>query len=95
MAQTIRHAGVSGRSMIRSQPPSGCRRATDQPIVVAAAPDHELTMHRVISLDTLRGRPLISLPHGTGPRARLDEGCAAGWRSPGAPRARSARPHGR
>ncbi|WP_436785884.1 LysR family transcriptional regulator [Yinghuangia sp. YIM S10712] len=50
---------------------------TDQPIVAAVAPDHELAPHDTISLDTLRGRPLISLPRGTGLRTRLDEACAA------------------
>src|SRR5215469_289395 len=49
---------------------------TDQPIVAAVRPDHELAVHKVISLDTLRGRDLISLPRGTGLRARLDEACA-------------------
>lgn len=50
---------------------------TNQPIVAAVRPDHELAAHSVISLDTLRGRDLISLPRGTGLRARLDEACAA------------------
>ncbi|MCX5213685.1 LysR substrate-binding domain-containing protein [Kitasatospora sp. NBC_00240] len=49
----------------------------DQPIVAAVGHDHELAVHQVISIDTLRGRPLISLPRGTGLRARLDEACAA------------------
>ncbi|MBH1937616.1 LysR family transcriptional regulator [Streptomyces sp. AV19] len=53
----------------------------DQPIVAAVAPGHELAPHPVVSLDALRGRPLISLPRGTGLRARLDEACAtAGFR---------------
>jgi DNA-binding transcriptional LysR family regulator len=49
----------------------------DQPIVAAVSHDHELAAHKVISLRSLRGRPLISLPRGTGLRARLDEACAA------------------
>lgn len=49
----------------------------DEPIVAAVSPGHELASRRVISLDALRGRPLISLPRGTGLRARLDEACAA------------------
>ncbi|GAB3438880.1 LysR family transcriptional regulator [Actinophytocola sediminis] len=54
---------------------------TDQAIVAAVAPDHELAAHPTITLDTLRGRDLISLPPGTGLRARLDEACtAAGFR---------------
>ncbi|MBT2406538.1 MULTISPECIES: LysR family transcriptional regulator [unclassified Streptomyces] len=48
----------------------------DQPIVAAVSHDHELAVHSVISLDTLRGRALISLPRGTGLRTRLEEACA-------------------
>jgi DNA-binding transcriptional LysR family regulator len=48
---------------------------TDQPIVAAVSHDHELAVHQSITLDTLRGRPLISLPRGTGLRARLHEAC--------------------
>ncbi|AEW99038.1 LysR family transcriptional regulator [Streptantibioticus cattleyicolor] len=55
---------------------------TDQPIVAAVSHDHELAVHRSISLDTLRGRPLISLPRGTGLRSRLDEACAAAGFTP-------------
>lgn len=54
----------------------------EQPIVAAVAPDHELAAHRSISLDTLRGRPLISLPLGTGLRTRLVEACAAAGFAP-------------
>jgi DNA-binding transcriptional LysR family regulator len=55
---------------------------TDQPIVAAVSHDHELAVHSVISLDTLRGRALVSLPHGTGLRTRLDEACAAAGFAP-------------
>ncbi len=54
----------------------------DQPIVAAVSHDHELAVHTAISLDTLRGRALISLPHGTGLRARLEEACAAAGFTP-------------
>jgi DNA-binding transcriptional LysR family regulator len=54
----------------------------DQPIVAAVAHGHELAVHTAVSLDTLRGRPLICLPRGTGLRARLDEACAAAGFSP-------------
>ncbi|GHH61429.1 LysR family transcriptional regulator [Kitasatospora indigofera] len=54
----------------------------DQPIVAAVGHDHELAVHRVVAIDTLRGRPLISLPRGTGLRARLDEACAAAGFTP-------------
>ncbi|KNB53977.1 LysR family transcriptional regulator [Streptomyces caatingaensis] len=49
----------------------------DQPVVAAVAHDHELAARSAIPLDALRGRPLISMPRGTGLRARLDEACAA------------------
>ncbi|MGP3983629.1 LysR family transcriptional regulator [Streptomyces sp. KR80] len=61
---------------IESQP------VDDQPIVAAVGHDHELAVHPVISLDTLRGHALISLPRGTGLRARLDEACAAAGFAP-------------
>jgi DNA-binding transcriptional LysR family regulator len=54
----------------------------DQPIVAAVSHDHELAAHKVIPLGTLRGRPLISLPRGTGLRARLEEACAAAGFTP-------------
>jgi DNA-binding transcriptional LysR family regulator len=54
---------------------------TDQTIVAAVSHDHELAAHTTISLDTLRGRDLISLPPGTGLRALLEQACAsAGFR---------------
>jgi DNA-binding transcriptional LysR family regulator len=64
--------------------PAGIELAVivDQPIVAAVSHDHELAAQDVISLDTLRGRPLISLPRGTGLRARLDEACAAAGFTP-------------
>ncbi len=54
----------------------------DEPIVAAVSHHHELAAHDLISLDLLRGRPLISLPRGTGLRARLDEACAAAGFTP-------------
>ncbi|MFJ7997215.1 LysR family transcriptional regulator [Streptomyces sp. NPDC096310] len=48
----------------------------DQELVAAVSKDHELAVQPAISLDTLRGRALISLPGGTGLRARLDDACA-------------------
>jgi DNA-binding transcriptional LysR family regulator len=54
----------------------------DQPIVAAVSHDHELAARNAISLTALRGRPLISLPRGTGLRARLDEACAAAGFTP-------------
>jgi DNA-binding transcriptional LysR family regulator len=60
----------------------GIEVITDQAVVAAVAHGHELAAHRSITLDTLRGRPLISLPAGTGLRARLDEACAAAGFAP-------------
>ncbi|MEU8827674.1 LysR substrate-binding domain-containing protein [Streptomyces sp. NPDC048636] len=69
---------------VGATPPAGLELEviTDQPIVAAVSHDHELAVHSVISLDTLRGRPLISLPYGTGLRTRLDEACAAAGFTP-------------
>lgn len=50
---------------------------TDQAIVVAVSREHELAERSTIGVDGLRGRDLISLPDGTGLRARLTEACAA------------------
>ncbi|WP_027945295.1 LysR family transcriptional regulator [Amycolatopsis taiwanensis] len=55
---------------------------TDQPIMAAVSHDHELAAQRTISIDTLRGRPLISLPAGTGLRTHLDQACAAAGFTP-------------
>ncbi|MCC9309811.1 LysR substrate-binding domain-containing protein [Kitasatospora sp. RB6PN24] len=49
----------------------------DQPLVAVVSHGHELARHTVLPLIALRDVPLISLPTGTGLRARLMEGCAA------------------
>jgi DNA-binding transcriptional LysR family regulator len=54
----------------------------DQPLVAAVSHGHELARHRVLPLTALRDEPLISLPNGTGLRARLAEGCAAAGFAP-------------
>ncbi|MCC3649937.1 LysR family transcriptional regulator [Streptomyces sp. S07_1.15] len=54
----------------------------DQPIVAAVAPGHELAVRTRLPLAALRGHALISLPGGTGLRARLDEACAAAGFTP-------------
>ena len=54
----------------------------DQPIVAAVGLDHELATRDVIALADLAGQPLISLPRGSGLRARLDEACATAAISP-------------
>jgi DNA-binding transcriptional LysR family regulator len=55
---------------------------TDQAIIAAVGHDHGLAVQSTVSLDSLRGRDLISLPRGTGVRARLDEACAAAGFTP-------------
>lgn len=54
----------------------------EQPIVAAVAHAHELAAHRAVPLGALRHHALISLPPGTGLRARLDEACAAAGFTP-------------
>jgi DNA-binding transcriptional LysR family regulator len=54
----------------------------DQPIVLAVSHDHELAARDTIEVTALRGVRLISLPRGTGLRARLDEACAAAGFTP-------------
>jgi DNA-binding transcriptional LysR family regulator len=49
----------------------------DQPIMAAVGLEDTLAARTVIPLVDLRDRPLISLPRGTGLRARLDEACSA------------------
>ncbi|MEU0465147.1 LysR family transcriptional regulator [Amycolatopsis sp. NPDC006131] len=50
---------------------------TDQAITAAVSLDDEWAGRAEVPLADLRERPLISLPPGTGLRARLDEACAA------------------
>lgn len=59
--------------------PGGLRTQViaDQPIVVAVSHRHELAGRAVMPLAELASLPLISLPRGTGLRARLDEAAAA------------------
>ncbi|WP_461026474.1 LysR family transcriptional regulator, partial [Streptomyces sparsus] len=55
----------------------------EQRIVAAVSHEHELAGHRGNTpLAELRDRPLISLPRGTGLRARLEEGCAVAGFTP-------------
>jgi DNA-binding transcriptional LysR family regulator len=54
----------------------------DQPIVAAVSRQHELASRGVIRLADLAGQPLISLPRGSGLRARLDDAYAAAGLSP-------------
>jgi DNA-binding transcriptional LysR family regulator len=49
----------------------------DQPIVAAVSHRHELAGRAVVPLAELASQPLISLPRGTGLRARVDEAAAA------------------
>jgi DNA-binding transcriptional LysR family regulator len=53
----------------------------DEALVAAVSLEHPLAGRTTITLQALKGRPLISLPPGSGLRASLDEGCAiAGFR---------------
>jgi DNA-binding transcriptional LysR family regulator len=54
----------------------------DQPIVAAVGHEHELASLGAVALADLAGQPLISLPRGSGLRARLDEAYAAAGLSP-------------
>jgi DNA-binding transcriptional LysR family regulator len=60
-------------------PPDGLdlQVIVDQPIVAAVGRQHELAERGVVPLADLAGQSLISLPRGSGLRARLDEACAA------------------
>src|SRR5215469_3237370 len=54
----------------------------DQPIVAAVGHQHELADRRIVALADLASHQLISLPRGSGLRARLDEAYAAAGLSP-------------
>ncbi|WP_018386867.1 LysR family transcriptional regulator [Wenjunlia vitaminophila] len=66
----------------RTPPDLEVQVVVDQPIVLAVGHDHELAVHTAVSLATLRGRALISLPRGTGLRTLLDEACASAGFTP-------------
>ena len=55
---------------------------TDQAITAAVGLDDEWAGRATVPLEALRSRPLISLPPGTGLRARLDEAFAASGLTP-------------
>lgn len=50
---------------------------TDEALEAAVAPQHPLARRKTLPLQLLCRHPLISLPQGTGLRARLDNACAA------------------
>jgi len=50
---------------------------SEQPIVAAVSHAHGLAARDVVALADLRDQPLISLPRGTGLRARVDEAAVA------------------
>ncbi|MEU3270286.1 LysR substrate-binding domain-containing protein [Saccharomonospora sp. NPDC006951] len=65
-------------SIGRADPPGiEAHVVTDDTVVAAVGHDHGLATYDAVSLDTLRGRPLISLPRGTGLRTLLEESCAS------------------
>jgi DNA-binding transcriptional LysR family regulator len=49
----------------------------DEPLVAAVSRRDALASRKTITLQGLRGRPLISLPRGTGLRTCLDDACAS------------------
>jgi DNA-binding transcriptional LysR family regulator len=53
------------------------RVVTEDVLVAAVAPGHELAGRRSIAVAALRDVPLVSLPRGTGLRTLLDDACAA------------------
>ena len=58
-------------------PGLGTHVVTSQPFVAAVSRDHALASRSTITLKALAGHGLISLPHGTGLRATVDEAFAA------------------
>jgi DNA-binding transcriptional LysR family regulator len=66
-------AGLAG------EPPAGVatRTVIDDALVAAVAPGDPLAARTSVPLSMLAGRPLITLPRGTGLRAAVDAGCAA------------------
>ena len=58
-------------------PGLGTHVVTSQPFVAAVSHDHTLASRSTITLKALAGHALISLPHGTGLRATVDEAFAA------------------
>jgi DNA-binding transcriptional LysR family regulator len=48
----------------------------DEVMVAAVSRDDPLAARRILAIKDLRGRPLVSLPRGTGVRAALDTACA-------------------
>lgn len=66
-------AGLAGSA------PAGIDTLTfvDAELVAAVAPGDPLARRKSVPLAELDGRPLILLPHGTGLRAAVEDGCAA------------------
>lgn len=61
----------------------GLHVVADELLVVAVSPSDRLADRTSIPVTELRGRPLISLPAGTGMRACLDAACAEAGFEPG------------
>ncbi|MCC3772442.1 LysR family transcriptional regulator [Streptomyces sp. UNOC14_S4] len=85
LVEGLRTGGLDAAIIsIGETPPAGIavHVVDDQPIVAAVTAGHELAGHRSVPLTALRGHALISLPRGTGLRARLDEACATAGFTP-------------
>ncbi len=69
--------------LANTTPPGiGTLVVADERLVVAVCPTSAPSARTTITLDAIRDRTLISLPRGTGLRARLDEACAAAGFAP-------------
>jgi DNA-binding transcriptional LysR family regulator len=65
---------VVGR-LARPRPGIATDIAADEPLVAAVSLDDPLATRTTLTVEELQGRPLISLPKGTGLRASIDEAC--------------------
>ena len=54
----------------------------DEPLFAAVSADHPLATQTTVGLAKLKDQPLISLPHGTGLRLRLEQACATAGFTP-------------
>jgi DNA-binding transcriptional LysR family regulator len=67
--------GSAGAS-VGPSPEIGRSVLVEEALVVAMTPGNPLASHRSITVDQLRGQPLVCLPRGTGVRTALDLACA-------------------
>ncbi|WAL69096.1 LysR family transcriptional regulator [Amycolatopsis cynarae] len=85
LVDALRNGGLDAAIIaLGATPPPGLELhvVTEDAIAAAVSREDELATRETIPLSGLRGRPLISLPPGTGIRSRLDEACAAAGFAP-------------